>query len=346
MRIFIRLRRTSPRNPDWIGIPAVRIVIFSRSKSGIFDLNLRKFSSFHSGTVYKFGFKCIVPVASVLTSVAAYGTPNPGSLPMRHSFFHTDSEALFRSVVLFFCLFFLLTPGDGWALADRPFPKPRGPVNDFANVIPRSDEDRIESVASELYTKTGVPVVLVTMADIGGAEYNDYANRLYEAWAIGKKGEDKGVLIFVTVKERKMRIEVGYGLEGVIPDGLAGEIRDRYMVPYLRKERYGEGLLNGTYAIAAVIARDAGVKLTGAGPVKSPRKRRSGLSIFPFIFIFLILMFASRRRGGSWLFFLPILLGRGGSYGFRYGSGFGGFSGGFGGFGGGMSGGGGAGGSF
>ena len=69
-------------------------------------------------------------------------------------------------------------------------------------------------------------MVVVTMPDVGGAEYNDYANRLYSAWGIGKKGEDKGVLIFVTIKERKMRIETGYGVEGILPDGLAGEVRD------------------------------------------------------------------------------------------------------------------------
>ena len=119
------------------------------------------------------------------------------------------------------------------------------------------------------------------------------------------------------------------------------------MIPYLKMDKFGEGLLNGTMAISQIIAKDAGITLTGQVPVKTPKKRRSkGLSIFPIILIFLFAMFASRRRGGSWLFFLPLLLGGGRGYGSSSGSGFGGFSGGFGGFGGGMSGGGGAGGSF
>ncbi len=256
-----------------------------------------------------------------------------------------------KQAFLFFGLVLLMLPALNSARAERPFPKPKGLVNDFAGVIPPAYASKIRAVTAELYQKTGVPVVVVTMPDIGGAEYNDYANRLYENWGIGKKGEDKGVLIFVTVKERKMRIEVGYGLEGILPDGLAGEIRDRYMVPYLKKDRFGEGLLKGAVAVSQVIARDSGVTLTGQVQVKPPgKKRRSGISLLPLLFIFIFFVFASRRRGGSWLLFLPLLFG-GGGYGSRYGTGgfggsFGGFGGGFGGFGGGMSGGGGAGGGF
>jgi uncharacterized protein len=249
-------------------------------------------------------------------------------------------------LLFLFILALLLTPLA--SLAEQPFPKPKGLINDFANVIPQSYEQKLVSLTSELLNKTGTPVVVVTMPDIGGEDYNEYANRLYETWGIGKKGEDKGVLIFVAIQERKMRIEVGYGLEGILPDGLAGEIRDRHMTPYLKQNKFGEGLLNGTAAVSQIIAKDAGVKLTGQVPVRAPKKRRSRLSFIPLLLIFLIFMFVGRRRGGSWLFFLPLLMGGGGP---RYGSGgfggsFGGFGGGFGGFGGGMSGGGGAGGGF
>jgi len=241
--------------------------------------------------------------------------------------------------VLVFALVFLFTP----VHADRPFPKPRGPVNDFAEVIPPADEQKIEAVVRELFDKTGIPVVVATMPDIGGAEYNEYANRLYQAWGIGKKGEDKGVLLFVTVKERKMRIEVGYGSEGVIPDGLAGEIRDRYMVPYLRKNDYGAGLLNGAAAVAAVLARHEGVELTGESAAPVDRDSGGGVAVLPLILFILIFLLVFRGRGGAWLL-LPLLMGGGSPGGGR--SGFGGFGGGFGGFGGGMSGGGGAGGGF
>ena len=79
--------------------------------------------------------------------------------------------------------------------AERPFPKPEGLVNDFAGVIPPAYKQKIAALTGVLLKETGIPIVVVTMPDIGGAEYNDYANRLYSAWGIGKKGEDKGVLI-------------------------------------------------------------------------------------------------------------------------------------------------------
>jgi uncharacterized protein len=235
------------------------------------------------------------------------------------------------------------------AWAERPIPKPMGLVNDFAQVIPPAYKAKIVAVTAELLQKTEVPIVVVTMPDIGGAEYNQYANRLYSEWGIGKKGEDKGVLIFVAVKERKMRIETGYGVEGMLPDGLAGEIRDRYIIPYLKQDNFGEGLYAGTLAVARVIAKDAGVDLAGRMPEKPSEKEGGGFSVLPLLVIIFIVMAISRRRGGSWLFFLPFLFGAGGGQGTRYGGSggsFGGFGGGFGGFGGGMSGGGGAGGSF
>jgi len=246
------------------------------------------------------------------------------------------------------CVVALLTAFS--ASAERPLPKAEGLVNDFAQVIPPAYKKKIAAVTGTLLQKTGIPVVVVTLPDIGGADYNEYANRLYNAWGIGKKGEDKGVLIFVTVKERKMRIETGYGVEGILPDGLVGEIRDRYMVPYLKEDKFGEGLYAGALAVSQIIAKDAGVKLAGKLPQPPKKRGGSGFSFLPILVILIIVMAVSKRRGGSWLFFLPFLFGGGGGYGGRYGGGssggFGGFSGGFGGFGGGMSGGGGAGGSF
>lgn len=250
----------------------------------------------------------------------------------------------------FIIVFFLTIAWPSLNYATDSFPKPQGLINDFADVIPPQYEQRLTRVTGELLHKTGVALVVVTMPEIGGEDYNEYANSLYAAWGIGKKGEDRGILLFVTVKERKMRIETGYGLEGLIPDGLAGQIRDQYIVPDLREDRFGEGLLNGSIAIAGIIAKDAGVELTGQMPVQPAAKRRSGLMGLVFMGLFLLILFSvGRRRGGL----LPLLIlmsmgrGMGGGYGRGgFGGSFGGFGGGFGGFGGGLSGGGGAGGSF
>ena len=112
---------------------------------------------------------------------------------------------------------------------------------------------------------------------------------------IGKKGEDKGVLIFVAVKERKFRIETGYGVEEVLPDGLVGEIRDRYAIPFLRKGDYGRGLLKTVSAIPdswPVMQGSAWDKIAGqCTPPEQPHRfqRSSKTRVWTWIVIFMIL---------------------------------------------------------
>jgi len=242
--------------------------------------------------------------------------------------------------------------------AEDKFPKPVGAVNDFAGVIPSDYKTRMESLAREVLEKTGTAIVVATVQSLGDNELNDYVNSLYKAWGIGKKGEDKGVLIFLALKERKFRIETGYGVEGILPDGLVGEIRDKYAIPYLRQGDYGKGLSNAMTAVAAVVAKDAGVSLTGGAPVTQPRKQgvRQGGSLWPLIILVLaFIALLGTRQGRSmlpWLLLMMMSGSRGGRGGFGSfgGGGFGSFGGdsggGFGGFGGGESGGGGASGDF
>jgi len=137
----------------------------------------------------------------------------------------------------------------------KELPAPKGLVNDFGNVIPATYEKEINKVASTLLEKKSVALFVVTVPDIAGADYNHYAHSLYNIWSIGKKVGDKGVLLFVTIKERKMRIEVGPGLHQVLPDELCAKIRDMHMIPYLKQNNFGEGLLKGTLAINEVISR-------------------------------------------------------------------------------------------
>jgi len=271
----------------------------------------------------------------------------------------SKNKVISFSIIVFFVVLssLILTPQA--LLSQNKFPQPVGHVNDFANVIPAATERKIAAICLEVKQKTGAEIALATVETVGNEYYTEYANKLFEAWGIGGQGKDNGVLLFQTVQERKFRIEVGYGLEGIIPDGLAGEIRDRYIFPFFKKGDYGNGLLAGTQAIAGIIARDAGVEITGAVQIsrgrRAVRKKSPGASLFKFLLIALIFLFfrggRRGRRGGG---LLPLLLlgglmsgGRGhGGFG---GGGFGGggsFGGGFGGFGGGMSGGGGAGGGY
>ena len=259
------------------------------------------------------------------------------------------------TVVLVSAIFLFLTPQTSFS--QNNFPKPKGYVSDFSNVIPAAVEQKISTICLELQQKTGSQIAVVSVETVGDEYYTEYANKLFEAWGIGQRGKENGVLLFNTIKERRFRLEVGYGLEDVIPDGLAGEIRDNYVFPYFRKDDYGNGFLAGTLAVASIVAKSAGVELTGAirlQPARRVSSRKSAGSKFGrFILLALLfLFFIGRGRGRGGL--LPLLLlgglaGRGRHYG---GGGFGGFSsgggfgGGFGGFGGGMSGGGGAGGGY
>lgn len=246
------------------------------------------------------------------------------------------------SIVL---IFFFLIPLYIAPISAQTLPKYRGIVNDFADVIPSSYEEKMTNLLTELEQRTGAEIAVVTMSEIGIYDYTDYANRLFETWGLGKKGKDNGVLVFLTVRERQIRIEVGYGLEGILPDGKVGGILDEHMVPYLKGGDFGRGLYNGTEELAKIIAADAGLTLTGEPKINHARKARrrlergSGIgSIILLLFIFLL--FGRRMGFLPWLFLGSMMMGGGRRYS-GFGGGFGG--GGFSGFGGGLSGGGGAG---
>ena len=240
-------------------------------------------------------------------------------------------------------LIIVLSPLAPSSVEAQRFPKPRGAVNDFAGVISAQYIRSLDNLAREVLQKTGTSVVLVTQKSIEGNDPADYASKLYEAWGIGKKGEDKGVLIFLALKERRVWIETGYGVEGILPDGLVGEILDKYVVPHFKKGDYDKGLASAAVAVSSVIAEDAGVSLTGV-PTRHESKRvtrRPAMNLFSLILFFIVLsMLLGTRRGRAILPFVILMFLAGGRGG---GGGFGGFSGGFGGFGGGLSGGGGAG---
>jgi len=230
------------------------------------------------------------------------------------------------------CLLLMVTPVG----AVDNFAKPVGAINDFAGVLPSQYKSQMEDLAREVLEKTGTAIVVATVTSIGENDAEDYANRLYQAWGIGKKGEDKGVLIFLAVKERKVRIETGYGVEGILPDGLVGEILDKHTVPYLKQNDYGKGLFSAMIAVSSVIAKNANVSLTGHSSANQPERKNStqGRSLLPLILLALIMIpLIGTRQGRAMLPWLLLLLfsgsgGRGGGFGSFGGGGFGGFGGG------------------
>ncbi len=223
--------------------------------------------------------------------------------------------------------------------------KPAGYVSDFANVMNPADRAATEKLLTELEQTTGAQVAVVTLKSLEGGQIDDFANRLFARWGIGQKGKDNGILLLCATQEgrgNRLRIEVGYGLEGLIPDAVAGRILDTFVVPGWSQGQYGTAAANGAAAIAQRIADDRGVVLSGMPePVQRVANEQS-LSWFQIILILLFIVFVIRH---PWILLFMLSSGGGGGHsggGFGGGGFGGGGFGGFGGFGGGMSGGGGA----
>jgi len=245
---------------------------------------------------------------------------------------------------------------------------PSGYVTDLSGVIAAETKTRLESMCSELELKTGAQMAIVTVSSLEGESVETFAVDLFKQLGIGKKKDNRGVLLLVAPHERKYRIEVGYGLEPVINDARAGDA-GRAMVPYLRQNDYSKATEVAAWQLAKYIADDSGVTLSGQPPAERVRNE-DGRSRFPIFWVILglIVLFrviggfssGSSGRGGGfggsgWLWFLLGMLSNSsgrrsgsnwGGGGWGGGGGFGGGGGGFGGFGGGSSGGGGASGSW
>ncbi|NLM42109.1 MAG: TPM domain-containing protein [Firmicutes bacterium] len=221
------------------------------------------------------------------------------------------------------------------------FPQPQGFVNDFANVLDRRSQSELQVLAEQLRKDQGIELAVVTVATTDPLDPKEYTTALFNEWGIGGP-EDSGLLMLLAVAERAIEVEPGYGLEGVLPDGLIGAVIDQEGMPHFTKGDYGAGLTAMAKAYAAILA---GEEFAIAGE----RKVDTGWLFSFFIFVLIVLLLRRNRfyppRGGG--------VGGGGSGRrtvFVPGPTFGGprmptgrGSGGFGGFGGGRSGGGGAG---
>jgi uncharacterized protein len=230
-----------------------------------------------------------------------------------------------------------------------------GYVNDYARVIDAESARRLEALCGEVDRKTGAQIAIVTIESLEGESIEDFTNRLASRWGVGHKGDNRGLMILLAIGDRQSRIEVGYGLEPILPDGRVGSIQREWR-PLLRSGDYGGALLQATSQIAEIIARDRGVQLDFQLPRRAqPRREESEGPSWLGILVFLIFLLLVGGGGVlPWLFWLlsgsPRRRGRGGWFGGWSGGGWsgGGSSGGggFGGFGGGSFGGGGASGSW
>jgi uncharacterized protein len=258
---------------------------------------------------------------------------------------------------------------------------PTNYVNDFAGVLNAATVAQLNDLCRQVDQKTHAQIAVVTIKSTDGQDIVSYAVALYQAWGIGPKSSDRGVLILLAVQDHKYRTAVGYGLEPILPDGKVGGF-GREAVPLLRSGDYNGAVSLMTSRVASVIAQDAGVTLEGAQARSAPRNEptsgaapEGALVGFVLLLVFVLVIAALIRagrgsgpggRGGGrsgfwsgllWGLLLSNLGGRRGGYrggggwggGGWGGGGFGGGGfggGGFGGFGGGSTGGGGAGGGW
>ncbi len=217
------------------------------------------------------------------------------------------------------------------------YPRPQGYVTDAANILDASTRRQLEQQLSDFEKQTSIQIAVATVPALEGETVDSYAVGLFKEWGIGKKGKDNGVLLLVAPNERKVRIEVGYGLESVLPDGLCGQIIREDITPFFRQQRLGDGIMAGIQSIEKVLQ---GVPVPSESNPRTPQVN----------FVFLVLLFLLLPPAFRILLVLLGVRNRysrgphyyGGGFGGGFSGGLGGGGGGFGGFGGGSSGGGGA----
>jgi uncharacterized protein len=244
--------------------------------------------------------------------------------------------------VLIIIFLFIVATG----LYSLEVPALQGYVNDYAGILSSSEEQQISQIFSNMEKTTKAQGVLLTIPTLEGESIESFSIKVAEAWKLGHAEEDNGLLILLAMNEKKVRIEVGYGLESLLTDAKSGYIIREVIIPEFKKGNFANGLYQGAAVVSSVIGSTTDIS---SEEISSNTKSRSGI---PFNFIFFILIFAvssiarrGRRRGGIFqALFLGSMLSSGsrrhrgfggGSFGGGFSGGGGGFGGGGGGFGGG-----------
>ncbi len=243
-------------------------------------------------------------------------------------------------------LLLLLMSWAGVAGAETPVPpRPTSSiyVQDYAGVLGEEAKGRIRSLGAKLASQTKAQVIVVTVPTLDGANPDEFGLAILRQWGVGDKTLNNGVVMLVAVQDRVSRIEVGYGLEGALPDGKTGRIQDESMAPFFKQGKYEAGIVNGYQALTTVVAKEYNVELKAGGTQTAPAKQSAnwfddlptwvkvlaalgliGLLLIDWLFLggnitsLIIMILTMGRRGGGG--------SGGGSDGFGGGSGGGGGS--------------------
>jgi len=240
----------------------------------------------------------------------------------------------------------------GWAV-DWKALQPQGYVSDFASVLSPESKNQLEAYCTAVEQSTGAQIALVTVSSLEGEPVEDVANAIFRGWGVGEKGKNEGILLLLAINDHRSRLEVGYGLEPILPDGIDGSIL-RQMRPALRQGDYSGALMAAAQAVGNIIAQAKKVTIPASLPhhyEPHPSEPIPWPAILGFLFLVLWLSRSGGPRGysggGGGGLLTGLLLGNvlsRSTWGSRGSGGFGGSDSGdsFGGFGGGDSGGGGA----
>lgn len=164
----------------------------------------------------------------------------------------------FIVVILVLILCFSITA----TAIDLPEPTSRFFVNDFANVIDDEVEDELQSIGASLYNQTTAQVVVVTVDSLDGYDVSEYALELGREWGVGSEESDNGVILLLSVNDRQVTIQVGYGLEGCLPDGKTGRVLDQYGVPHFTYDDFSTGLADTYKVLVSTVCEEYGVELS------------------------------------------------------------------------------------
>jgi uncharacterized protein len=192
------------------------------------------------------------------------------------------AAARFRPQALTLLLFLLFFAAH--AVAAPSFPALTGRVVDNAGLLTPAEKNALSAILAQHESNTTDQIVVVTLKDLQGYDIADYGYQLGRHWGIGQKGKDNGALLIVAPDERKVRIEVGYGLEGELTDKLSHDIIQEVILPRFKEGNYPAGILNGTTAILSVLEGSYTPKKRSAGE-KSSSSDFSGIIIFAVFII-------------------------------------------------------------
>lgn len=198
--------------------------------------------------------------------------------------------------------------------ARADLPRPTGAINDFANVLTAAERDTLTRLVEEVEQATTAEIAVATVPSLDGLTVEDYATQLFAAWGVGQAGKDNGVLILVAPADRAMRIEVGYGLEGVLPDGLAGQIVRETFLPAFRDGAFGRGIVEGTTRVAGIVRRnerltDQQLRALAAADTSDTTGPTAYYVLVPFFGVFIGIGAGFAGAGMGARVFGPILFG-------------------------------------